>query len=88
MAGSTVPYGPRISLEAGFLTDPLGLTPDMLGGRLVLVNGPASLPVACVLAHYLAHRFGAVAVYDPKLGSYVVSITHDPEYPLGALIPA
>lgn len=61
---------------------------NLLGGRLVLVNGPASLPVACVLAHYLAHRFGAVAVYDPKLGSYVVSITHDPEYPLGALIPA
>lgn len=59
-----------------------------VGGRLALINGPASLPVACVLAHALAHRFGAVGVFDPKMGAYVVSISHDPEHPLGSLIPA
>lgn len=55
-------------------------------GELALINGPASLPVACVLAHHLAHRYSAVGVYDPKLGSYVVAITHNPGLPLGALI--
>ena len=59
-----------------------------IGGRLALVNGPASLPVAMVIAHHLAHRFGAVACYDPKLGSYVVAVSHDPERPIGTLIPA
>jgi CRISPR-associated protein Csx3 len=59
-----------------------------LGGKLALINGPASLPVACVLAHHLGHRFGAVAVFDPKMGAYVVAVSHNPEYPLGSLIPA
>jgi CRISPR-associated protein Csx3 len=57
------------------------------GGALVLINGPASLPVAVVLAHGLLHRFGAVGVFDPKLGAYVVAASHDPARPLGSLIP-
>jgi CRISPR-associated protein Csx3 len=59
-----------------------------LGGKLVRVNGPASLPVAAVLAHHLDHRFGAVAFFDPKLNAYVVAISHDPAHELGSLIPA
>lgn len=42
------------------------------GGAIVLLNGPASLPVACALAHGIAHRFGAVGCFDPKLNGYVV----------------
>lgn len=57
-----------------------------VGGKLALVNGPASLPVAMVLCHRLAHKFGAVACYDPKLSGYVVAVTHDPDFPLGDLI--
>lgn len=56
------------------------------GGALALVNGPASLPVAFVLAHGLGHKFGAVACFDPKMGGYVVSISHDPDRPLGEII--
>lgn len=55
-------------------------------GRVVKVNGPASLPVAMLLAHTLAHISKAVACYDPKMAAYVVAITHDPAYPLGSLI--
>ncbi len=55
-------------------------------GELALVNGPASLPVAMVLAHKLGHLFGAVACFDPKLGKYVVSIAHGGKYAIGELV--
>lgn len=58
------------------------------GGKLLLVNGPASLPVAFAIAHKVNHLFGAIAVWDPKqplegtdiVGSYVVAISHSPDY--------
>lgn len=59
--------------------------PSIMGAPL-LINGPASLPVAMTLAHKYAHVVPMVACFDPKLNGYVVSITHDPEYPLGTLV--
>lgn len=59
-----------------------------LGGELVLINGPASLPVAVVIAHGICHLFAAVAVYDPKLSAYVVAISHTDKYSVGDLIHA
>lgn len=56
------------------------------GGQLIKVNGPASLPVAVALGHALAHLYGSVAVYDPKLNKYVVSVSHTPLYAVGDLI--
>ena|SRR3989338_4369129 len=58
-------------------------------GELALVNGPASVAVALVIGHNIAHRFGAVAAFDPKLPGdkkYVVCITHTPKYKLGDLV--
>ena len=63
------------------------LEQEGLNGSLVLINGPASLAVAVVLAHHLVHRFAAVGVFDPKLGSYVISAAHGAAYNLGDLIP-
>ncbi|MDO8512190.1 MAG: CRISPR-associated protein Csx3 [bacterium] len=61
----------------------LGLT----GGKLVKLNGPASLPVAVAIGHEVAHLFGAVAVFDPKLGNkYVVVVSHDPDFAVGSVI--
>jgi CRISPR-associated protein Csx3 len=64
---------------------------QLRGGKLLKVNGPASLPVAFVIAHRLAHLFSAIAVFDPKLGNgdedcYVVVISHHPDYPLGHIL--
>lgn len=58
------------------------------GGPLLLIDGPMSLPVAFVIAHAVGHRYGAVAVRDPKLSAFVVAITHDPHRPLGDLLSA
>lgn len=57
------------------------------GGRIALVNGPASLPVAVVVAHRLVHLYGVVAIFDPKMAGYIVAASHDPSYPLGTVIP-
>jgi len=59
---------------------------ELTGGEVVRVNGPASLPVAMVLCHKLAHLYGAVACFDPKLAKYVVAISHNPLYAVGDLI--
>lgn len=59
---------------------------ELKGGPLLKINGPASLPVMTVITHKVAHLYGAVAIFDPKLAKYVVSITHDPQYRLGDLL--
>ena len=46
------------------------------GGETVLLNGPASLPVACAIAHGVAHLYKEVAVFDPKMAGYVVAVSH------------
>lgn len=56
------------------------------GGFLIKINGPASLPVAVVIAHAVAHLYEVVAVFDPKLGKYVVSVSHTPDFKVGGLI--
>ena len=58
----------------------------LAGGPVVKINGPASLPVACVLAHALGHLYGAVAVFDPKMAKYVVAIAHGGDYKIGDLV--
>jgi len=57
-----------------------------LNGRLLLINGRASLPVAFVLAHKYLHTFGAVGVFDPKLAAYVIVSSHTPEFEVGDII--
>lgn len=59
---------------------------ELSGGKVVKLNGPASLPVAIAIAHELGHLFGAVAAFDPKLGKYVVAVSHDPSLVVGDLI--
>jgi CRISPR-associated protein Csx3 len=56
------------------------------GGSLVRFDGPCSLPVAMALAHEVAHLYGAVAVKDPKLGKFVVAISHRPDLAVGELL--
>lgn len=59
---------------------------EVSGGKLMKINGPASLPVGMVLAHGLSHLYQAIACYDPKLSKYVVAIAHGSEYRVGDLI--
>lgn len=59
---------------------------ELAGGSLIRVNGPATIPVAMVISHHLVHLYETVAVFDPKLGKYVVVSAHGGPYQLGTLI--
>jgi CRISPR-associated protein Csx3 len=56
---------------------------ELAGGRVCLISGPASLPVAAVLTHHVSHLFAVLGVFDPKLQKFVISVSHDPEYRVG-----
>jgi CRISPR-associated protein Csx3 len=76
----------QIVRDAAARLEEMANSGELAGGPLLKINGPISIPVAFVLAHKLAHIYGAVAFYDPKLGKYVTCITHNPAYKLGDLI--
>lgn len=59
---------------------------ELAGGEILRVNGPASLPVAMLIAHAVGHIYGAIACFDPKMAKYVVAISHNPAYSLGDLV--
>lgn len=59
---------------------------DQAAGKVLKINGSASLPAAMAIGHTFAHLVPAVACWDPKLEKYVVSISHSPDYKLGDLI--
>lgn len=61
---------------------------ELSGGPLLLIDGPASLPVAFVLAHATIHLYAVVAVRDPKLQGFVVVTSHGASWQVGDLIPA
>lgn len=72
--------------DAKALLDELVTSGKITGGEVIRINGPASLPVAMVLAHGLGHLFHAVACFDPKMSKYVVSIAHGEDYKVGDLL--
>lgn len=76
----------RLVREALTQMEALTHSGQLAGGPLLRVNGPASLPVAFVIAHAVAHRYQAVAIFDPKLERYVVAIAHGPAFQPGDLI--
>jgi CRISPR-associated protein Csx3 len=85
-----------VTIRFGDPADNSQIVPDALealaalklsGGRGIHFDGPASLPVAMALAHAVAHLYGYVACYDPKLNGYVVAVSHDPHYRPGQLLP-
>ena len=57
-------------------------------GVPVIINGPASLPVAMALSHALAHTQPFIAGFDPKMGGYVVCVAHGDGPKAGDFIPA
>ena len=58
-----------------------------LGGQVALINGPASLPVAVVMGHHLAHQFAAIGVFDPKMAGYIIAANHGSSWKVGDVIP-
>ncbi len=60
---------------------------NLPGGQGLLINGPVSIPAAFAIAHTVAHLYAFIAVWDPKLQTYIVAISHDPSHKPGDTIP-
>lgn len=56
------------------------------GGNILCIDGAATLPIISVLTHRTCHLYGAIAVFDPKLMGYVVTVSHTGAYKVGDLI--
>ena len=78
---------PAIVRDAVEKLEALAAAEPQYGGKLVFVNGPASLPVAMALSHAVAHRYGAVACFVPPEKGYVMAIAHGGDFAPGAFIP-
>lgn len=62
-----------------------------LGGSLLKINGRATVLASYILAHRLAHLYGAIAVFDPKIGEqgldrYVIVTNHGSNYQVGEVL--
>ena len=73
----------KIVLEADALANQVA---NDVMGKIVLVTGRASLPVAFALSHAWAHITKAIAIFDPKLNQYVVAVSHGADVKVGDLI--
>ncbi len=76
----------QIVKDAKARLDEMVSSGELAGGPVIKIYGPASVPVAVTIAHAVAHLYEAVAVFDPKLGKYVVSVSHGTAYQAGDLI--
>ncbi|KST68543.1 hypothetical protein [Mastigocoleus testarum] len=89
--GAIKANGDRIVKDAAKRLDELLGFGAIPGGKLLKIDGPASLPVCYLIAHKLSHLYGAIAIFDPKIGrkgykTYIIAITHTPAYEIGELI--
>ena len=66
--------------------DEMNQSGELRGGAIIKINGPSSLPVIAAIVYAVANRYEAVAVFDPKVGQYVVAISHGTTHQVGDLI--
>src|SRR3989338_4497441 len=76
----------QIVRDATARLDEMVKTGELAGGPIIRINGPASLPVAIAIAHAIGHLYEVVGVFDPKLGKYVVAVSHGAAHKPGDLV--
>ncbi len=58
------------------------------GGKILRINGRTSILASFLIASKVAHQYGAIAMFDPKMGDkgidkYIITISHSPNYQVG-----
>ena len=66
--------------------DRLVASGELATGRVLKLNGPASIPVAVAITSRVSSLYEVVAVFDPKLNGYIVSISSDPTIEIGSVL--
>jgi len=77
--------GDVLTKEAALKIDEL-MNQNLTGGDLLKINGKSSVAVNFMIANKLAHLYGNIAVWDPKLCDYVITLRHGGKYAEGELI--
>ena len=83
--------GEKVVMDALITIEQMQERGQLTGGKLLKIDGPQSIAVAYLIAHKIAHLYGAIAIFDPKVGkpgfkTYIVVISHDPDYAIGTLV--
>jgi CRISPR-associated protein Csx3 len=83
--------GDRLVKDANAQLDQMLDQGLLTGGKLLKIDGPQSISVAYLLAHRLAPLYGAIAIFDPKIGqegyrTYIVAISQGSAYQVGDLV--
>jgi CRISPR-associated protein Csx3 len=74
--------GDQLVRDAETRLDEMIQSGEIKGGTLLKIFGPQSVPICYTIAHKVGHLYGAIAVYDPRIG-HVVVISTTPAYPVG-----
>ncbi|YAF95627.1 MAG: CRISPR-associated protein Csx3 [Nodularia sp. CChRGM 3473] len=83
--------GDQVVRDAAVRLDEMIASGELAGGKLLKIDGPASIAVSYLIAHKISQMYGAIAIFDPKIGkpgykTYIVAATHTPAYKLGEII--
>lgn len=83
--------GDQIVRDAAARLDELLEAGEIKGGRLLKIDGPASLPVCYLIAHKVSHLYSAITIFDPKIGrkgykTFITAVSQTPAYKIGELI--
>jgi CRISPR-associated protein Csx3 len=89
-----VGFNPQVTAEGDkIVTDTVAQLEQLyasgkLKGNLLKINGRASVLSSYVIAHKVAHLYGTIALFDPKIGDkgldrYIVAISHGEDYRVG-----
>ena len=83
--------GDQIVKDAAQRLDEMMALGEITGGKLLKVDGPASVAVSYLIAHKISHLFGAIAIFDPKIGrkgykTFITAVSQTPAYKIGEII--
>jgi CRISPR-associated protein Csx3 len=83
--------GDQIVQDAAARLDQMLALGELSGGKLLKIDGPASVAVSYLIAHKISHLYSAIAVFDPKIGrpgykTFITAVSQTPAYTIGELI--
>ena len=83
--------GNQIAADAAARIEELIASGQLRGGKLIKINGKASLLASYVISHQLGHLYSAIAIYDPKIcdpgiDRYIVALSHGSGMAIGSIL--
>jgi CRISPR-associated protein Csx3 len=83
--------GDQVVRDADARLDEMVVSGELSGGKLLKIDGPASIAVSYLIAHKISQLYGAIAIFDPKIGrqgykTFITVVSQTPAYKIGELI--